>query len=199
LIQLNRTLEIGFVKLNNIASAENIIITSIADKLPNEMWQQVEDIFLESSAIKQFTSNKEREDFLYKYLRYYKETYPELFFVASREHQVLGYICASRSTKSDIKLINALKHLSLFNYYYASHPAHLHINCHAGARGLGLGSQLLLHLEKELIAQKIGGLHLITSPNARNVGFYRKNGYTDEYKAQQGEVTFLLMGKILSQ
>ena len=120
-----------------------------------------------------------------------------LFFVASKGGQVLGYICASSSTKSDVALLDKLKHLNLFNDHYKSHPAHLHINCHAKARGLGIGSKLLLRLEKELIAQEIDGLHLITAPEARNVGFYRKNGFTSEEKAQQNGVTFLFMGKIL--
>ena len=68
------------------------------------IWQQVEDIFLESSAVQSFESATEKKN-SYKYLEYYKIRYPELFIIASVQGKVMGYICASSDTLSDNELL----------------------------------------------------------------------------------------------
>lgn len=169
--------------------------------LPQEddiIWQQVEGIFLESSAVQSFESATEKKKFTYKYLEYYKIRYPELFIVASLQNKVIGYICASSDTISDDELFKSQPHLESFIKYYHDFPAHLHINCHREARGLGIGSLLVKALESVLSKKSIKGLHLITTEESRNVSFYQKHNYNRVFKAAYNGANLILMGKPLS-
>ena len=161
------------------------------------IWQQVEDIFLESSAVQSFESATEKKKFIYKYLEYYKIRYPELFIVASVQDKIMGYICASSDTISDNELFKSQPHLESFTDYYPEFPAHLHINCHRESRGLGVGSILVKALESVLGQKSIKGLHLITTEDARNVKFYEKNNYSKIYRAAYNGANLILMGKPL--
>ncbi|MDB2447332.1 GNAT family N-acetyltransferase [bacterium] len=171
----------------------------------------IDDIFFESSAKKTFKDQAERDSFKYKYLGYYLEHHPELFLVCYDENQwkaagpsneLLGYICGSPDTLKDTELVELNPYLEIFKTEYESYPAHLHINCHARARGKGIGSRLISSFESslknfEVNGISVKGLHLITSPEARNVGFYERNGYTDKHVKSLSGNDLLLMGKTL--
>ena len=106
--------------------------------------------------------------------------------------EVLGYICASPDTNKDDELFKENPYLSIFQDLYETYPAHLHINCHANARGKGVGEKLLQTLEEKLRHNGLKGLHLITSPQAQNVNFYHKYGFSEDYKRTNGRRNCLL-------
>lgn len=163
----------------------------------NEELQQVLEIFFESSAKKNFKSIKERADFQFKYLGYYLENYPELFLIFKDEDQVLGYICGCKNSADEDELMGIVPHYRTFLNEYDDFPSELHINMHTSARGKGIGSKLIREFEQLLIAGGVNGVHLITVPTARNVGFYRKNGYVFEHIRDYCGTDLLLMGKSL--
>ena len=138
-----------------------------------DLWDEVVNIFFESSSVKEFTDENSKAEFLYKYLGYYKVNYPEFFLVATFENQVLGYICGSPSSLNDSELLELLPHFSVFKDLYDDFPAHLHINLTEASRGRGIGSELIQRFESICSVS----VHLITSPTARNRDFYNKNGY----------------------
>ena len=155
------------------------------------LWDEVVNIFFESSSVKEFTDEKSKEEFLYKYLGYYKENYPEFFLVATFENKVLGYICGSPNSLDDSELLGLLPHFGVFKDLYDDFPAHLHINLARASRGMGVGSKLVQRFES--ICR--GGVHLITSPTARNKSFYLKNGYNfNDIRVFSGS-DLLFMGK----
>jgi ribosomal protein S18 acetylase RimI-like enzyme len=60
-----------------------------------------------------------------------------------------------------------------------SHPAHLHINLRAEARGGGGGRALVTRLLDELAARDVPGVHLVVAAaNAGGIAFYRRLGFT---------------------
>ncbi len=142
--------------------------------LPIECEKQVKEIFFESSVKKQFKNQIEKDEFYYKYLGYYQDKYPSLFYCAVNGDKVLGYICGVTNTKNELELIKLNSHLRSFEKMYDDFPAHLHINMHFEARGLGLGSKLLTKFISALQSSEVSGLHILTSPNAKNVDFYKK-------------------------
>ncbi|NBO39549.1 GNAT family N-acetyltransferase [bacterium] len=167
-----------------------------ADK--GKLWSRVEAIFFESSVKKTFASAEERDAFRFKYLDWYAKKHSECFFLAvDPDLKVLGYICGSPQTLSAPELAVLHPWFSLFASEFAEFPAHLHINCSESARGKGIGSTLLNVFENYLRSMSVAGVHLVTAPDARNVGFYEKNGYeftkTAEWKTSQ----LFLMGKKL--
>ncbi|MEY3902596.1 MAG: hypothetical protein RL189_1902 [Pseudomonadota bacterium] len=162
------------------------------------IWSGVEKVFFESSTKKTFKTPEEREAFKFKYLDWYSKHHPECFFIAfEKNSDVLGYICGVPDSRMDPELRELHPWFQNFADCYDNYPAHLHINCSESARGRGLGSTLLNLFENHLQAQGMCGVHLVTSPDARNVGFYDKNGYKFTKTTIWKGSSLLLMGKAL--
>jgi ribosomal protein S18 acetylase RimI-like enzyme len=163
-------------------------------------WSDVEAIFFEASVKKSFSSEEEKKKFRYKYLDWYAQHHPECFFVAvnsETDKTAGGYICGAPDTLADTDLSILHPWFEVFSECFRQYPAHLHINCAASARGQGLGHELLIAFENHMRSKNVAGLHLVTSPDARNVGFYSKNGYTFTKIAHWKGTALLLMGKTL--
>lgn len=162
--------------------------------LEESHYSQVVDIFYESSPRKNFESIEEKKLFQHKYLDYYKISYPEYFYIALNSEKVLGYICGSPDSRRDEELKQVVSHYKIFKEEYDIFPAHLHINLSSASRGLGIGSKLVKHFEKNID----NSVHLITSPDAKNRSFYKKNGYSTEIIKVFNGFELLLMGKTKS-
>lgn len=157
--------------------------------------QQLSEIFFESSGKKDFKDEKEKEDFYFKYMGYYLAQYPEFLHVA-KDESVIGYCLGAPSTdKSEFFILQP--HLKIFKDLFLKYPAHFHINCHARARGQGVGAGLLAEFELQLQNLEIAGVHLITTPAARNRSFYTRLGYTFEVIRPYEGRELLFMGKKL--
>lgn len=154
---------------------------------------QVDEIFFESSDKKEFKNEEERDLFYQKYLGFYLDRYPELALVAKSEG-VLGYTVGALDS-NDSELQRLQPHLNLFQEYFDKFPAHLHINCHAMSRGMGIGSLLIETLEKLLESQGVIGYHIMTSPTAKSRDFYRKLGLNFEVVREFKGSQILFMGK----
>ncbi len=155
-------------------------------------YQQVAEVFWETTTRVQFASETERQQFQNQYLDDYLG---QVAFVAVEGEQVLGYIIAQLDTlKTEATWA---PHLAIFREDYASYPAHLHINCREASQGKGLGGQLLAALENDLLARGVKGLHLITAADARNVNFYKKYGYLQVALKPWKSTDLIMLGKIL--
>ncbi len=147
------------------------------EKFDKKYTNQVVDIFFETSVKKTFLTTKEKEGFLYRYLKYYFENYPNWFFLALENNDVLGYICCCPDSQADKDLPKLVEHYDLFQEQFSQFPAHLHINLSPHFQGKGIGGQLIKALEEKLQAEQITGLHLITGVDALNKSFYLKNRF----------------------
>ncbi len=162
-----------------------------------------EAVFWETANTSQFESPAERSAFQWRYFGYYALRAPEFFFVAVAEGAepiVLGYICGVADTRSHAELYRVAAHVPIFDDLYGSYPAHLHINLTAASRGLGLGGRLVETLSSAVAAAGAGGIHLVTSPGARNVSFYRRQGFVDAVERTlptggEQDVPLLFLGK----
>lgn len=153
------------------------------------------EIFFLSSSRKNFASPEEKEAFFKKWTDYYLCFAAHLIMVAKdNDGRLLGYLtgCAdSRSALSYFAKVNPS--YSLFADQFQAFPAHFHINCHPDARGKGVGSQLVNHFIENL--NGIHGAHIVTSPDAENRHFYRKNGFTHELIREWKGIPLLFMGR----
>ena len=154
--------------------------------------EQVRDIFFESSSKKDFKSQEEKDSFRWKYLDFYLTHYSEFAWVALGQKKVLGYIIGM-PLSSDPKLYEIQPHMKKFENLFSEYGAHLHINCHADARGRGVGSKLVTHFMRKLNDHRIPGVHIITGPESKNKEFYRKLGF--EFECEREGMCF--MGKNL--
>lgn len=169
------------------------LIVPFEDKYLSEM----KEIFFESSTKKDFKDDAEKEAFFFKYLGYYLKSFPDLALVAV-EDKVLGYV-VSAPVSDGSDLFKIQPHLQCFQGEFEKYPAHLHINCHHDSRGKGIGSKLILEMEKRLKALKITGLHIMTGPLSDNRSFYKKLGYTHSIEQNFHGSPILFMGKSLSE
>ena len=155
---------------------------------------QVEEIFFESSTKKKFTNNKERDDFLWKYLGFYLAHYPEYAWVFLSGSKVLGYVIGMPFTH-DPTLFSLQSHLKKFEFLFDAYPAHLHINCHIDSRGKGVGRCLLEQLFEQMRLEHIPGVHILTGKTSDNRHFYEKLGFSYSYTSDE----ILFMGKTFGQ
>lgn len=168
------------------------LIVPFEEKYLSEM----REIFFESSTKKDFKDEAEKEAFFQKYLGFYLTHFPDLAYVAVGD-RVLGYVvCAPISDGSELWKIQP--HMKEFQDQLNDFPAHLHINCHHESRGMGVGSKLILEIEKQLKALKITGLHIMTGPDSPNKAFYKKLGFTHLIEQNFHGSPILFMGKPLS-
>lgn len=160
---------------------------------------QIQEIFFESSVVKEFSDATAKQEFYQKWLGVYIDHFSENCFVSLDEssNKVLGYIICCPDTLKYFKAIYGVEAL-VWRDHYTEYPAHFHINCHSTSRGMGLGSKLLQHLENYLKEQGISGVHLTTAKGAENVSFYQKNRYQCVAEEQKHESTLILLAKKLS-
>ena len=161
-------------------------------------------VFWETATTTQFGSPAQRAAFERCYFGYYWDTEPELFLIAREPGgAALGYICAVADTRVHRELYRIARHVPLFDDLYAAYPSHLHINLTATARGRGIGSDLIGTLQRRVSELGSPGLHLVTSPGARNACFYRRNGFVDAVQRDLNDQTrataVLFLGKTLAQ
>lgn len=186
-------------------------IYSVDELAPNYRGPAIEAaraIFWETAQQTEFTTRKEREGYEWRYFGYYLEGERSLCLVANADRgasgdrspapAVLGYICGVADTRSHPELYRVAPHIGVFDDLYIRYPAHLHINLTAASRGMGLGALLIRAFESRVHDAGAVGLHLVTSPDARNVSFYHRNGFTDQYERSapdDPESKMLFMGK----
>lgn len=178
----------------------NFEITTL-DKIVNlEIINQIKDIFFLTSPRKTFKDEIEKEQFFDRWVSYYINFRQDTFFVAlalNEEPKVLAYLTIEPDSLGTLDFFSDHPHYLIFKDLYQQFPAHLHINTHPLAQGLGIGSMLLTQAEKVLKSKSICGIHLITSPVAKNTHFYRRNGYLFEDQRSLNNVDYLFMGKTL--
>jgi len=174
------------------------IYTSLSDKA--KVKEQIKEIFFLTTSRKNFETPEDKEFFFQKWTSHYFEHRPGFIYVAldgEIEPKVLGYLTIEPDTLGAKNFFLDHSHYLLFEDFYKDFPSHLHINCHPETQGMGIGSALIDKASNDLKDLGLKGLHLITSPTARNVAFYRKNGFLVERTRTFNDVNYLFMGKPL--
>ncbi len=156
---------------------------------------ELREIFFESSTRKDFADEADKDHFFFKYVGVYLKHFPEYLWVA-REGRILGYMIGAPVT-DETELHRVQPHLQIFQKHFTDYPAHLHVNFHPDARGMGLGSKLFSQLEKQFQEAGIRGVHIMTGPDSRNKIFYQRLGFDFEVVLDFRGSPILLMGKRL--
>ncbi len=172
-------------------------ITAWPGGLSPQAKKVIREIFFVSASRKDFRDESERERFFQKWTEYYFSEHPRFVYTASdQQGLIIGYLTGcpdSHQALSHYK--DQISSYSLFGDLFARFPAHLHINLAESARGKGVGSTLIKAFIRDLSGCL--GVHIVTSPNQRNVEFYRKNAFTFEVVREFGGNKYLFMGRSL--
>lgn len=172
-------------------------ITALSEVLNREdVSRQIEEIFFEASSLKNFSSSERKAAFYKRWCKDYQTVYPDEFFVMMEGDFVQGYLSGCRNSQDSLTKLEVpgpIIFADLFNEF----PAHLHINFHSSLRGKGLGSKLVNAYIETLKESHCPGLHLITSPEAMNVSFYDRLGFSHQVVREFNGMKLLFMGKKL--
>jgi GNAT superfamily N-acetyltransferase len=140
---------------------------------------EIDVIFFESSNTKSFESAAQRAAFRERWLGRYLKHDPGFAYLAFAGGDIVGYLVgavddpALASRFADIDYFAALKDVtSVF-------PAHLHVNVAPTFRNRGIGGQLIERFAGDAKAARAPGVHVVTSADATNVGFYNRNGFLE--------------------
>ncbi len=156
------------------------------------------DIFFESSARTEFTSSQERQNFLERWTEFYLTRYPEdVWFWREADGTFAGYLTGCRNSVGAMPLYDTVPGYKLFEDCFGAFPAHLHVNCRNDRRNLGIGARMVEHFAQGCRENGLAGVHIVTAPTARNVGFYQRAGFTHEVIRGFGSRSLLFMGRHL--
>ncbi len=106
---------------------------------------------------------------------------------------VAGYLVGCRIDPAQSSRFSALGYFQTFASLTAVYPAHLHINVDAAHRGSRIGERLVEAFCAQLSTEPIGGVHVVTGRDQRNVAFYKRLGFRELAATPRGgtEVLFL--------
>ena len=173
-----------------------ITLESLDGNLKESILKKVEEIFFLSSSLKNFSSEDRRQAFYKRWCGDYQSLYPQEFFIIMDDDIVLGYLSGCSDSTQALSCLN-IPGFSVFQDFFESFPAHLHINFHPDARGKGLGSILMNHYMNHLKLHHVTGVHLVTSPNVQNVNFYMRLGFNKTETRDFNGTPLYFMGRTL--
>lgn len=138
----------------------------------------VDEIFFAASGRTEFGSGDAGRKFHELWLGTYLANEPDLAWVAvTPNHRGVGYIVSSEQNPAVSGRFSALGYFGAVADLTAAIPAHLHINLDPDWRSRGIGARLLKALCGELARRGHSAVHAVTATDARNVGFYERNGF----------------------
>lgn len=171
-------------------------LANISSNHHENIISQVREIFYDTSSKKKFTSEEEKDYFFQTWVGPYLKYYRNEVLIALEDDHVLGYLTGCSDTKRGMTLFS-LSGMEEFKEYFDKFPAHLHINCDQAARGKGVGSKLVEAYCQFLNKLSKSGVHIVTSPNAKNISFYKKLNFSTQSLYEKGDINLLFMGKAL--
>lgn len=171
----------------------------LIDKSNREQIQSIREIFFQTTARKSFKDDLERENFFHIWTDYYlMKEHPGKTLIAVSDDEIVGYLSyCTDSVLAKNHFQPNIKSYRVFEKHFRHYPAHLHINLSPKAQGLGIGSQLIDECVRALNRENITGVHIVTSPDSKNVNFYEKNNFLFQEAELFNGSKLLFMGRKL--
>lgn len=158
----------------------------------------LDDVFFRSSNTQTFASAGARDAFRERWLGRYLDSYPQWSYVAlTADGRVAGYLAGCLDDPARTPPFSDNAHFAIFADLTAQFPAHLHVNLATEFRGGGIGSTLVERFCGDAREAGAGGVHVITSRGARNVGFYTRNGFVERGVTGEGAAEVVFLGRTL--
>ncbi|MEI6985876.1 MAG: GNAT family N-acetyltransferase [Rhodospirillaceae bacterium] len=156
------------------------------------------EIFFESTARTEFSGDDERRRFLARWTSAYLEHYcDDVWFWRDLDGTISGYLTGCRDSANAARYFTDHSNYQLFADYFAEFPAHLHVNCRAERRNVGIGARLVEAFVAGCRRDGLAGVHVVTTSDARNVRFYDRVGFTVRAMRVVADRQLVLLGRDL--
>lgn len=122
----------------------------------------------------------------------------ELVWLAVPERSpatVAGYLVGCRIDPALSPRFETLTYFQAFAQFTKVYPAHLHTNVTALYRNRRVGERLVEAFCAQLRSERMGGVHVVTGRNQRNVPFYTRLGFRECAAAPRGGAEVLFMAR----
>lgn len=160
----------------------------------------LDEVFFASSATQSFPSAEARDQFRERWLGRFLRHYPGWAFVAREAGgRVAGYIVGSPDDPALTPLFSDVGYFPSIAHLTRRFPAGLHVNVRAGLRSAGLGARLIEFFAERAKDSGIPGLHVVTGEGLRNVGFYRRAGFTFEEPFTWNNRALVFLGRAIEK
>lgn len=179
--------------------ASGVTIDRFRDHDSAETRARLARLFFATSTRQAFADDGERARFL--------ETWLGRFLGADRDHAflardadgiVVGYLVGALDDPAISPRFSDIAFFASFADLTRSYPAHLHINVDADHRSAGTGARLIERFLAHAREHGVSGVHIVTGAEARNVGFYRRCGFSVLRDLPwHGETRLRFMGRAL--
>lgn len=173
---------------------EIVSYDSLDSDIQSKYLVDIKDIFFKCTSIKSFKDNNHKEEFFMKWCGDYLKTSPRSFYLCVLDNETVGYLSGHANSKKALSDF-VIPGPEVFEDCFDKFPAHFHINCSPNHQGKGIGRKLVEHYLFELNNSGVNGVHLITSTDADNLGFYRALGFQHEVSRPFKSHNLLLMGR----
>jgi ribosomal protein S18 acetylase RimI-like enzyme len=161
--------------------------TEIPDR--HRLMPEFDAIFFEASNTKAFAGEAERCAFRERWLGKYLAKEPQFAYVALAGAQKLaGYLVGSLSEPVGFEA---------FANAAWEYPAHLHVNLAPQFRNRGIGARLIGAFASDALLAGAPGMHVVTSSDSRNVGFYTRNGFAEVARTSVDGRELVFLGRKL--
>jgi GNAT superfamily N-acetyltransferase len=158
----------------------------------------MDDIFFQSSATRDFSSQEEKQAFREMSLGRYIEKHRSSFFVAlDTDGRAVGYLAGCLENPITLNHFNNVAYFRSIEDICQDYPAHLHANVAEPYRNRGLGTALVGRFVEWTKLHSLEGIHLVTSSTARSIPFYRRSGFTELRTFPWNAGTSVCMGRKL--
>jgi GNAT superfamily N-acetyltransferase len=158
---------------------------------------EIDDIFFESSARRDFCSREEKQSFREMSLGRYIAKHRDSFFVALDNARCVGYLAGCLENPTKLTHFNDVSYFRYIEDICQDYPAHLHINIAERYRNRGLGATLVKRFADWAKLHSVGGIQIVTSSDSRSIPFYRRLGFRELRTFPWMSVTSVCMGRKL--
>lgn len=168
------------------------LVSELPDLLP-----QLDAIFFEAAARKEFSTPEARTAFRELWLgRYLRHCPGECFIALDDDSKVAGYLAGSLYS-NEYPLPGPDIYAFFSQGLVAAYPAHIHVNVRKDMRGQGVGALLIVAFVHHCRMAQVGGFHAVTSAGTRSAEFFRRCGLLDVSDAVWNNRHIVMLGRRL--
>jgi ribosomal protein S18 acetylase RimI-like enzyme len=158
----------------------------------------IDEIFFESSAKHDFSSDGEKQAFRDVSLgRYIAKHRDSLFVAVNAARRAIGYLAGCLENPTNLDHFSDVAYFHYIADICGDYPAHFHINIAEQYRRRGLGSALVDRFVDWAKFHSVMGIEVVTSNTSRSIPFYRRLGFTELRTFPWNSGTAVCMGRQL--
>lgn len=171
--------------------------TSVTLAEAAEHWPAIERIFfLTAGGLAADATAAARRAHLARWTGYYRDEAPaDTHIRITDDGTVVGYLMGCSDSRAAGRLYRDIPYYAAFENLFDTFPAHFHVNCHPDHQGRGHGTALVVAFVDAMRRGGTAGIHVVTSAEAGNAGFYRACGFSLLRETRWRGRTLLCLGR----